>query len=301
MVKRYFVFPFLSLVTLVLLAALGTTSVYAQFYVLQGDDPGLAAALAGSPPCSIIMITSMGAGAPLPFTSSYTLGPGDSGKKIMAAPGETALFIWSGGAPPFTVAGATNVVLENLVITGNAAGAGVQVDPGSVVKIINCQIACNVHGVYVRSSSMAEIEGSRILNNAGFGVYLESLPPGTVGATATIEKTQVRNNQTGVVLRGTSGKAKIWHSMIDKNTGNGVQVHVGNSAVLNNNDISFNGANGVGFDPGALGSLSFNTIAYNTAAGVVSAAPVKVNPGHNTLEGNSPNFAGQPFLLPNQF
>src|SRR5262249_48331616 len=109
------------------------------------------------------------------------------------------------------------------------------------------------------------------------------------------------NNRLGVMLAGTRGRAKIWHSMIDKNGSDGVRVSANNSAVLNNNDISFNGANGAVFVTGAAGSVSFNTIAYNCAAGVVSAAPVKVNPGHNTLEGNSPDFLGTPFLSPNQF
>lgn len=288
---------------LVLLALLAVVPAYADtLFVAGGDDAGLAAAIAALPPGGNIIIEPSGV-----FTMPVTLGPDDSEKKIMASPGVTAVFDGAGspaGTSAFTIAGASNVVLENLKITA-WPGDGVLVGPGgtagsSSAKLINLQITkCDSSAVHVVGSSLAEIEGSRILNNS-LGVLLENLAATGSFASATIERTQVRNNKSfGVLFRGQApgrdrgGRAKIWYSMIDKNGTDGVHVATGNSVTLNNNDVAFNAANGVFFEPGALGSLSFNTIAYNTAAGLAYAgAAVNLGPGNNTITGNAPNVAG---------
>ncbi len=124
-------------------------------------------------------------------------------------------------------------------------------------KLINDQITCKDSGVLVDPSANAEIEGLRLLNNVT-GVIVVGGPPGF--GKATVERTQVRNNRNGIYLDGQRAQIKVWYSMIDDNAGIGITATAGTFAVLNNNDISFNGMHGVLYAAGALGSVSFNTV-----------------------------------------
>lgn len=267
------------------------------YFVTAGDDATLAADLSTSDPYSLIVINQPVGGPYLPFTVPVTLAPNNSGTKIMAAPGEVAAWYMAG--TDFTVTpGTADVVLENLVIAGPGeivgGGTGVEVMGAppprrTSVKIINCQIAGKEVGVLVDTFGLAEIEGSRILNNGG-GVVLGAM------AGATVEKTQVRNNQTGIDVGGNRAKIKVWHSMVDANLSTGITVGAGSSAVLNNNDISFNGLDGVHYFPGSTGSVSFNTVASNAAVGVeiMAGATVVGAPGNNTVSDNGLNAIGLP-------
>lgn len=254
------------------------------YFVTAGDDLTLSFVLSSSSPCSVIIINQPVSGLYSSFSSPVTLAPNNSGTKIMAAPGEVAE--WDVPGNVFTVlTGTLDVILENLVITGLGGGAGVHVMSDARAKLINDQITCKDTGVLVDPAGNAEIEGSRLLNNVT-GVMLAD-------GKATVERTQVRNNRNGIVLNG-HAQVKVWYSMIDDNTGTGVMAAPGSFAVLNNNDISFNGADGVFYAAGSLGSVSFNTVTFNSGVGLNNpfGALVNATPGNNTVAGQLTNVVG---------
>src|SRR5215831_8291405 len=248
------------------------------YYVTAGDDVTLAMVLSTSAPGSLIVIDQPPGTGSATFTLPVTLNPNNSQTKLMAAPGVSA--IWDVSGDVFTVTTFTQgVVLENLVITGDSSGNGIEVQHYGNVKIINDQIASKSNGIHVGSmggpgpGGLAEIEGSRILNNKNYGILID----GNYGSRATVEQTQIRDNDWGILLTDTTNQIKVWHSTVDGNRSNGVYVSSGNSAVLNNNDISFNVDTGIFFQEGAKGSVSFNTVTFNLLYGIYNLSGANVN------------------------
>jgi parallel beta-helix repeat protein len=267
------------------------------YYVTAGDDVTLAMVLSTSAPGSLIVIDQPPGTGSATFTLPVILNPNNSQTKLMAAPGVSA--IWDVSGDVFTVTSNTlDVVLENLVITGDSSGSGIEVQHYARVKVINDQITAKIKGIHVGSmggigpGGLAEIEGSRIFNT-NYGILID----GVYGSRATVERTQIRNNDWGILLTDQTNQIKVWHSIVDGNRSYGVYVSRDNSAVLNNNDISFNIDTGIYFEEGARGSVSFNTVTFNLAYGIYNGSGVNVNanPGNNTVAGNpSGNVVGLP-------
>jgi len=276
------------------LVALFTAPVHATtYYVTAGDDMTLGLVLATSSPSSLVIINQPPGTGYAPFIIPVTLNPNNSQTKILAAPDTAA--IWDVNGDVFTIsAGTYDVVLEGLVIRGDFNGSGVQVEDDSSVKLINDQITAKFNGIHVGSNpggglaGLVEVEGSRIFNT-NFGIVLG------IAGRATVERTQIRNNDWAISQVEQGSQIKVWHSIVDANRSYGVFVGTFNDAVLNNNDISFNGLDGVFFAEGSRGSVSFNTVTYNQGAGINNlSALVNGSPGNNTIAGNSPNVVGIP-------
>jgi parallel beta-helix repeat protein len=280
--------------SVLLASAVGSASVC---WVEAGNNAGLLGALGA---CNVIVITQP-LSATNPGTNFFvpvTLTNAQSQIKIMAAPGAAA--VWDVPGDVFTLMpGAQDVILENLVITSDSSmipGAGVHVTGDASVKIINCQINHKSDGVLIDSENgeaVAEIEGSRLLNNF-FGIHMTGF-----GGHATLDRTQIRNNDSGVRMEGVRAGIKVWHSMLDKNSSYGIFVGSTNAAVLTNNEVSLNGGDGILFTEGSRGSVSFNTVAFNRDVGInnLAGGAVLANPGHNTVSNNGTDVVG---ILPFQ-
>ncbi len=201
---------------------------------------------------------------------NLVLGPQDSGVTIEGPNGAVALFNrgnTNGGAYVVQMAGATNVTLENLELTGGSYGIYASSGAGSTgLTVSNSVLFGNASaGVFLDSGN----NGASFVNDAIYGI------PDQPGA---VQSTGIEINAANALLTGNI----VYDSSSVGLDLNGANAYVsGNTAYGNHVGISASGAGSIVGD---------NTVFDNTADGITASGSVTVT--GNTVYGQTGNATG---------
>lgn len=187
---------------------------------------------------------------------------------VLAVPGVVGSVVSTGsGNPAIRVpAGSLDVTLRNLVVTGLAGAtaptSGVEVNSGSHVLLVDCDLSrmnsglvvndsaratllrglvrsMSGNGAFADTSAVLAVDGTKFVGN-GTGISAQSLSPGIV-LHVTVKDATLSNNSIGVqaaALGGGSAWVYLDHSTVVASTNRGLNLisgGVGSSALVNLN------------------------------------------------------------------
>lgn len=204
--------------------------------------------------------------------------------------------------------GAHHIRIANSEIK-NAQNQGIQILEGSDFnEIINCSVHDNGsqhtfdHGLYISSSNNL-IEGSRIYNNATYGLHFYN------SGRLTINRNIVRNN----TLYGNNRMAGFaYHIIFSNGDGNtaynnvlrdcacgGFQIHASasNTRVYNNTIYRNSSGAGIVIDAGSTGAIISNNIVYQNAGTIVDGGTGSVISNNLTTDPKFKSEADGDFSL----
>ena len=229
----------------------------------------------------VIAIDSAGYG-PVAITKSVTI----IGDGVYAGINTNALNAILIATPGITVN------LRSLIIAGlGTADRGIYATDFTVLHIENCIISGFVmEGILVAPSGggprRVNIEDSIVRNNQSIGIVLDGIAS---TLKATVERTRMEKNNSGLDSRGTGATVIIRGCLASGNTGSGFAAELG--GVLNiEKGVSSNNGTGISASVGATVTVSDSMVTNNTGVGFSSSTippSTFLSRGNNTVAGNN--------------
>jgi hypothetical protein len=133
-------------------------------------------------------------------------------------------------------------------------------------------------GVSIAGGATVNIQNSKIYGFTTAGISLAS------GATLVLTNTRITNNAAGVLA---SGNIVLRDDVIDDNSGNGITVQAGISALVDRATLAFNGGAGLNVSGGGAVVLLGNSTITGNGAGVSTNAGTLYSFTQNQIAGNT--------------
>ena len=173
-------------------------------------------------------------------TESIAMTSRHTGITLSGAGYENTILAGSGTTPVIDVGLSSEILIQNMTITGGTFG--VKVYGGTFVDVMNCQISGNtLDGINLVGKSYYDLTNNLIHNNGGWGVYLYNL---------------------SVFKSGTPMEAELLNNTIANNGGGGIYSYAGDNHGYYN-IVAFNIGNGIYLDTEYL-TMDYNLVYGNT-------------------------------------
>jgi hypothetical protein len=148
----------------------------------------------------------------------------------------------AGGNSGVVLATGDRVTVDGCLISGLASGTGISVTNNARLRVIDSVVRDNAIGISIDGGATADVTGTKIAGNSGYGLYVNALGGTT---QAMVSDSVLAQNLHGAYATSNGGNARLHLTRVtsSKNTANGVYseslsgttvVSVGGSKVTGN-------------------------------------------------------------------
>ena len=243
-----------------------------------GDYNSVGAGIGGSSANDTILVYPNSDFTAATYSENITMANGTDDRTIQSTCGAdlTTISSSSGGNVFYFNNGAYNNVFDGFTITGATAGSGFNGNYNSSFAVKNSKIHGNgFHGIYLKTTSSADVENCEIYDNSLTGLWTDSS-----GCSVNISGSDIYQNGRGVNFKFSSHT--ITDSIIRDNTGtgsgigltsNGATVTVSNTT-FKDNESTLNRGGGIYFYNSGSGTFNQCSFTGNKAINSDSGANV---------------------------